>query len=180
MEEKEVVESRDQAWQDSYFLTRESPAATTATTMEIADIELEDFADTNELTKKSFADVTVLIPFESGSGKPNLAYPYEDKKYLWRKPVSSGLEYTSGMMPIIYQVLEDDLGFPGEAVGSVSPWPVLWRQSEPQQIDLRGVFPTNYPRKVLFTKPVTFKTSELPHRKPKTIIGLRAFEEEDA
>ena len=169
MEEKEVVESRDQAWQDAYVPTSESPAATTATTMEIADIAQEDFTD-----------VTVLIPFESGSGQLNLAYPYEDKKYLWRKAVSSGLAYTSGMMPIIYQVLEDDLGFPGEAVGSVSPWPVLWRQSEPQQADLRGVFPTNYPRKVIFTKPVTFKTSELPHRKPKTIIGLRAFEEEDA
>ena len=46
--------------------------------------------------------------------------------------------------------------------------------------DLRGVFRTNYPRKVLFTKPVTFKTFELLRWKPKTIIGLRAFEEEDA
>lgn len=172
--------SIDHTLQDSYLLTRDSSAATICTTMETADIEPEDLADTNELERKSFANVTVLVPFESGSGKPNLAYPYEEKKYLWRQAVSSGFVYASGMMPTVYQVLEDDLGFPGEAVGSVSPWPVLWRQSEPQPADLRGVFPTNYPRKVLFTKPVTFKTSELPRWKPKNIIGLRTFEEEDA
>ncbi len=174
------MESIDQVWEDSYSPTWETPPATTATTMETADIEPEDFSDTNELAKKSFADITVLVPFEVGSGKPILAYPHEEKKYLWRQAISSGLVYTSGMIPIIYQALEDDLGFPGEAVGSVSPWPVLWRQSEPQPADLRGVFRTNYPRKVLFTKPVAFKTSELPRWKPKTIIGLRAFEEENA
>jgi hypothetical protein len=180
MEEKEVIKSIDQAWQDLLFPNWMIPATTTATTMETANIDPEDFTDTNQFARKSFADVTVLVPFQLGSGKPNLYYPYEDKKYLWRKAISSGFAYTSGMMPIIYQVLEDDLGFPGEAVGSVSPWPVLWRQSEPQPADLRGVFRTNYPRKVLFTKPVTFKTSELPRWKPKTIIGLRAFEEKDA
>ena len=174
------MESIDQVWEDSYSPTWETPPATTATTMQTADLEMEDFSDTNELAKKSFADITVLVPFEVGSGKPILAYPHEEKKYLWRQAISSGLVYTSGMIPIIYQALEDDLGFPGEAVGSVSPWPVLWRQSEPQPADLRGVFRTNYPRKVLFTKPVTFKTSELPRWKPKTIIGLRAFEEENA
>ena len=179
MEEKEVVESRDQAWQDPYFPKRESAAATTSTTTEIADLELDDFPDTNELANKSFADVTVLIPFESGSGKPDPAYPYGDKKYLWRKAVSSGLAYTSGMIPIIYQVLEDDLGFPGETVGSVSPWPVLWRYDQPEPTDVGGVFPINYRRKVLFTKNVTLRTSELPRWKPKTIIGLRTFEEED-
>jgi len=82
-------------------------------------------------------------------------------------------------MPIVYHVIEDDLGFPGEAVGSVSPWPVLWRYDQPEPADSRGVFPTNYRRKVLFTKQVTLRTSELPRWKPKAIIGLRMFEEED-
>jgi hypothetical protein len=46
--------------------------------------------------------------------------------------------------------------------------------------DLRGVFRTNYPRKILFSKTVTFKTAELPRWKPKNIIGLRTFDEKDA
>ena len=109
--------SIDHTLQDSYLLTRDSYAATISTTMGTADIEPEDLADTNELEKKSFANITVLVPFESGSGKPNLAYPYEETKYLWCQAVSSGFVYASGMMPTVYQVLEDDLGFPGEAVG---------------------------------------------------------------
>ncbi len=51
---------------------------------------------------------------------------------------------------------------------------------QPEATNARGVFPTNYHRKVLFTKKVTLKTSELPRWKPKNIIGLRTFEEEDA
>jgi hypothetical protein len=178
MEEKRVMEFIDQVWEDSYSPMWETSPATTATTMETADIEPEDFSDTNELAKKSFADIT-LVPFEVGSGKPIPAYPHEEKKYLWHQAISSGLVYTSGMIPIIYQVLEDDFGFPGEAVGSVSPWPVLWRHDQPAPVDERGVFPTNYRQKVLFTKKVALRISELPRWKPKTIIGLRTFEEED-
>jgi len=61
-----------------------------------------------------------------------------------------------------------------------SVWSNLSRYDQSLPTDWRGVFPTNYPRKVLFSKPVTFKTSELPRWKPKNIIGLRTFEEEDA
>lgn len=180
MEEKEIVEAIDQDWQDLFSPMWEHLESTTATTMEMATIETEDIAKRTRLPRRQSPDVAVLVACPSGSGKPKLIYPYEDKKYLWRKAVSSGSAYTSVMMPIIYQVLEDDLGFPGEAIGSVSPWPVLWRQSEPGPTDLRGVFLTHYPRKVLFTKSITFKTSELPRWKPKNIIGLRTFEEEDA
>jgi hypothetical protein len=56
----------------------------------------------------------------------------------------------------------------------------LWRYSQSRPADGRGVFPTNYPRKILFSKTVTSKTAELPRWKPKKIIGLRTFEEKDA
>ena len=170
------MEPVDQVLQDSYCPTWGSSATNTLTTNGTADIELEDFTD----TYKPPTDVAVLVASKSGSGNPNLDYSCVGKKYLWRRTASHGLAYTPGMMPIIYQVIEDDLGFPDEAVGSVSPWPALWRYEQPEPTDLRGVFPTNYPRKVLFTKPVIFKTSELPRWKPKNIIGLRAFEEENA
>jgi len=35
----------------------------------------------------------------------------------------------------------------------------------------RGIFVTNYPKKVIFTKQVVFKTSELPRWKPSLTIG---------
>jgi hypothetical protein len=157
MEEEKIMESVDQVWQDPYIGT--------------AGLKPEDFVDTN----KSAVGVAVLVPCESGSGELNLDYSCVGKKYLWRRPTLHGLS----MMPMIYYVIEDDLGFPGEAVGSVSPWPLLWRHDEPEFADSRGVFPTNYRRKVLFTKKVTLRTSELPRWKPKAIIGLRTFEEED-
>ena len=58
--------------------------------------------------------------------------------------------------------------------------PKLSRYGQSRPADGRGVFPTNYPRKVLFYKPVTFKTTELPRWKPKNIIALRTFDEKDA
>lgn len=159
------MEPVGQVWEDSYIGT--------------ADIELEDFADTDKSAKKPSVDVAVLVACESGSRELNLDYSGAGKKYLWRRAVSHGLVYTPNMMPIIYQVSEDDLGLPGEAVGSVSPCFLLWRHDGSEPADSRGVFPTNYRRKVLFTKKVKLKTSDLPRRKPKAIIGLRTFEEED-
>lgn len=174
------MESVDQVLQDSYCPTWGSSVTNTLTTNGTADIELDDFTDTYKLVRRPSADVAVLVASKSGSGKPNLDYSCVGKKYLWRRTASYGLAYTPGIVPIIYQVIEDDLGFPEEAVGSVSPCSVLGHYDQAEPTDLRGVFRTNYRRKVLFTKPVTFKTSKLPRWKPKTIIGLRAFEEEDA
>jgi len=37
------------------------------------------------------------------------------------------------------------------------------------------IFPVKYPKKIIFTKDIKVKTSELPRWKPKTIIG-RGFE----
>ena len=160
-----MMESVDQVWEDSYIGT--------------TGLSPEDFADSDKLARKPSINVAILVARQPGSGEPNFDYSCVGKKYLWRRAVSHGLVYTSNMMPIIYQVIEDDLGFPGEAVGSVSPRPLLWRHGEPEPADSRGVFPTNYRRKVLFTKKVKLKTSDLPRWKPKAIIGLRTFEEED-
>jgi len=159
------MEFVDHAWQDSYMGT--------------TGLSLEDFADSDKLARKPFVDVA-LVAHQPGSGEPIFDYSGAGKKYLWRRAVSHGLAYTPNMMPIIYQVSEDDLGLPGDAVGSVSPCFLLWHHDESESADLRGVFPTNYRRKVLFTKKVKLKTSDLPRWKPKAIIGLRTFEEEDA
>ena len=160
-----MMESVDQVWEDSYIGT--------------TGISPEDLADSDKLARKPSVNVAILVARQPGSGEPNFDYSCVEKKYLWRRATSHGLAYTSNMMPIIYQVIEDDLGLPGEAVGSVSPCFLLWRHDGSEPADSRGVFPTNYRRKVLFTKKVKLKTSDLPRWKPKAIIGLRTFEEED-
>jgi len=179
MEEKEIVEAIDQAWQGLFSPMWEHPESTTATTMEMATVEIEDISKRARLPISQSPDVAVLVACPSGSGKSDLVNLYEGKKYFWYPAISPGLVYASGRNPYIYEVLEEYLGFPGESVGSVSPWPELWRYDQPEPPDARGVFPINYRRKVLFTKNVTLRTSELPRWKPKTIIGLRTFEEED-
>jgi hypothetical protein len=180
MEEKEIVEAIDQARQGLFSPMWEHPESTTATTMEMATVETENISKRTMLPISQSPDVAVLVACPSGSGKPDLVNLHEGKKYFWRTVIPPGLVSASGRQPYIYEVLEEYIGFPGEAVGSVFSWPELWRQSELRPTDLRGVFPADYPRKVLFTKPITFKTSELPRWKPKSIIGLRTFEEEDA
>jgi hypothetical protein len=165
MEEKKMMESVDQVWEDPYIGT--------------TGLIPEDFADSDKLARKPSVNVAVLVERQPGSGEPNFDYSSAGKKYLWRRAASHGLAYIPGMIPIIYQVSEDDLGLPGEAVGSVSPCFLFWRHDEPEPADSRGVFPTNYRRKVLFTKKVSLRTSDLPRRKPKAIIGLRTFEEEN-
>lgn len=174
-----MMESTDQAWQDPYFPTREGAANTTAASMDMAFVDTDDIAERAVFPRRQSVKVAVLVACEPGSKETDPDCQREAKKYLWCSTVSPRLTYTSGVMPVVYEVLEEYIGFPGEAVGSVDPWPELWRQSEPQPTDLRGVFLTHYPRKVLFTKPVTFRTSELPRWKPKNIIGLRTFDEED-
>ena len=160
-----MMESVDQVWEDSYIGT--------------TGLSPEDFADSDKLARKPSVNVAILVARQPGSGEPNFDYSGAGKKYLWRRATSHGLAYTSNMMPIIYQVSEDDLGLPGEAVGSVSPCFLLWRHDGSESADSRGVFPTNCRRKVLFTKKVKLKTSDLPRWKPKAIIGLQTFEEED-
>ena len=173
------MESTDQTWQDPYFQTREGAANTTAASMDMAFMDTDDIAERAVFPKRRSADVAVLVVQASVSDKSGMTYMGVDKKYFWRHAISPGLAYASGIQPYIYEVLEESLGFPGEAIGSVSPWPMLWRYNQPEPPDPLGVFPSNYRRKVLFAKKIRFRISELPRWKPKTIIGLRQFEEED-
>ena len=46
-------------------------------------------------------------------------------------------------------------------------------------INWPDVFSPKYRRKVLFTKLIEVRTADLPRWKPKNIIGMRTFEEED-
>lgn len=176
MEEKGIATAIDQTRQDLSFSMWDYPASTTATTTEMPPVEQENISEKAGLTKNKSLDVAVLVACPSRGEKSELVNLCEDKKYFWRAATSAGLVYTLEGRPYIYHVIEEYLGFPGEAVGSVSPWPELWQSGEPQPTSQRGVFYVNYPRKILFTETMTFKTKKLPRWKPKAIIGKQSFE----
>ncbi len=173
-----MMEAADQAWQEPYLSTREEPANPSAASMDVAFVDTDDIAERALYQRRQSVKVAVLVACQPGSKDTDPDCQREAKKYLWYPTVSPILNYASEV-PVVYEVLDEHMGFPDEAVGSVYPWPERWQQSEPQPTDLRGVFLTHCPRKVLFTKPITSRTSDLPRWKPKRIIGLRAFDEED-
>ncbi|MBW1850342.1 MAG: hypothetical protein JRJ15_02690 [Deltaproteobacteria bacterium] len=179
MENSGLVEIFDKCDQDLPYQACINYSSATTTDIEEFSAEPEDISERNNLRKVRTHDVAVLVPCTPGGGESNIAYSREGKKYFWVPTISTTLADTTRKPPIIVEVAEDYLGFPGEAVGSVSPWPALWQHFDNQPMDSRGVFYAKYPRKALFSKTMTFKTAELPRWKPKTIIGLRTFEEED-
>ena len=199
MAEKELIESTEGTWQDSFRPAGMNWTGATTTTTEIDRVNVEDI-DTDKvslegtdmdvvyvevispesgLTEGQSRGVAVIVTCASVGGKSDIDYVCEGKKYFWRRAGTLGLKYASGRQPFIYETLEEYLGVPGEAIASMSPWPDLWERVEPEPTRLRGVFPHTSHRKVLFSETLKFKTADLPRWKPKVIIGLRTFEEED-
>jgi len=169
----------DQAWEEPYLLIREEPANPSATSMDMAFEDTDDISGRPMYPGGKSVKVAVFVASQPGRKETDPDLRREVREYYW---FSTGYPMSNWPYggPVVYEVLDGEhMGFPEETAGSVYPFAVRWQQSESQPADLRGVFLTHYPRKVLFTKPMTFRTSDLPHWKPKNIIGLRAFDEED-
>ncbi len=147
------------------------------------DIELDDFEVSDQEMKPMPARTPNVGMFvaecEWDTALSNFRPPCINRKYFWRKHpfyrFYSGLEER----PIVIEVLGEQLGFPGETTTSTVPWPELWQSDEEQTHQFRGIVVPSYERKILFTKPLKFKTHELPRRKPKVIIGKQTSEEEN-
>lgn len=199
MAENELVESTKATWQHSFHPAWMNWSSATTTTTEIDRVNVEGIdvdtvsledTDTDVVYVQSISPesgliggqsrvVAVIVACVSVGGKPDIDYVCEGQKYFWRRAGRQGLNYVSGGQPFIYEALEEYLGFPGEAVASMSILPEFWEHGEPEPKRLRGVFSHTSRRKVLFSETLKFKTVELPRWKPKVIIGLRTFEEED-
>ncbi|MDL1959594.1 MAG: hypothetical protein LWX01_11830 [Deltaproteobacteria bacterium] len=182
MEEKELVksiESIEKDWQHTHHPALLYSTGMSATMTEMDTAYSLDIAEETVLIREQSPGVALIVPCLSGGGEPDIEYLGEGKKYLWREAILPLLAYASAKQPFIYAALEEYLGSPGEAVASTSPWPDLWERIEPEPARLRGVFSHTPHRKVLFSETLKFKTADLPRWKPKVIIGLRTFEEED-
>jgi hypothetical protein len=133
-----------------------------------------------EIPSSRCPTIVFVGPYSSEGGEYDILRVPSWRKYFWcagnpPELIRSGRNYTL----IIYEALEEDIGFPGDAIASMSPWPKLWQHAEPEPKAWRGVFFPTYSRKVLFSKTISFRTAELPRWKPQVLIDRRTLARKD-
>ena len=154
--------------------------SSTITSSQIDVGDLEDSWDRYNYIPVQNQGVKALVSCDIDDEQSGFERKCQIKKFFWRsKPVIDYL-HSVGNNLIVLEGSEDYLGFTGEAVATMFKWPDIWGQIEYQEVNQRGVYSPKYERNVLFSKTLSFKTSELPRWKPTTIIGKRNFEVEDA
>lgn len=131
--------------------------------------------------KQSFANYVIVLLSSTKIDPEDIVLPEWAKYYWWHSPVEqppASIWYAE--CPLRFEATQEQLGHPGDAVTSMSAWPDLWQHAEPEPTVWRGVFSPTYRRKVLFSKPVKFRTSELPRWRPHIVISRHTLEAEDA
>lgn len=71
------------------------------------------------------------------------------------------------------------IGYPGDAIATSTPWPSLWRQPEPDPGVWRGVFAIRHRRRELFSEVVELDLRSLPRRRPHITLTRRMLEAND-
>ena len=174
------MENITQTWEDPSEQIWASVDSSTITKTQIDVGDLEDSWDRYNYIPVQTQDVTVLVSCEFGDEKSELERKCQIKKFLWRPKHLIDFIHSAGNNVIVLEGSEDYLGFTGEAVATMFKWPDIWGPIEHQEVSQRGIYFPKYERNVLFSKTLTFKTSELPRWKPTAIIGKRNFEVDDA
>jgi hypothetical protein len=123
--------------------------------------------------------VAMLIPTSLSGWKTNIIQLSGGTKHLFRHDYVPQLVYASGATAMVYEALEEDIGFGEDVLTSVSPWPKLWNQEYPEPAVWRGTFYPVYHHKVLFSKTVTIQNAKLIRWNPNAKIQIRTFEPEN-
>lgn len=176
MEEKELMVSTDRSWQGPYN-TQYPNSPSTITQGEA--VTLEDTGDEPISTGTEDLTVAVLVASSPSGWETSTVQLRGSRKYLFRHVHGPRLFYVSGTYPIVYEALEEDIGFGDDVIASVSPWPKLWQQEDLEPSGWRGAFYPTYHRKVIFSKTMILRTASLPRWKPSARIQMRAFESEN-
>lgn len=180
MEEKGLITFIEPDSQDLYDTCSVNSAnQVTAIIMQDDTIALEDIGDEPDFKGSQNFAVAVLVPTSSSGWEPNIEDSTVGKKYLWRPVYGPKLCYASGAQTLVYEVLDEYVGFPDDVLTSISVSPPLRENEEEQSSILRGVFYPNYQRKVLFSKTLTLQTNKLPRWKPHATIQMRTYESEE-
>lgn len=71
------------------------------------------------------------------------------------------------------------IGFPGDAMTSSTPWPLLWRQAEPDAGVWRGVFAFHQTHTEIFSDAIVVDLRSLPRLAPHITLARRMLETDD-
>ncbi|MBI4596517.1 MAG: hypothetical protein HY730_09130 [Candidatus Tectomicrobia bacterium] len=135
---------------------------------------IEFFEELNVVRNQVILVIVKGTGSEGGISQPTLGQEWQ--KCFWHKTGTKDPGNTLEQFLSIYEASEDQIGFPGDTTTSTSPWPELWQEPEEDLQSWRGVFAPVYKRKAVFTKTMSFKTSELPRWKPNVVIDRRTLE----
>jgi hypothetical protein len=179
--EKERMIDYTERIKEPWFSEIDDHDSFSATTLQMAkesDAEIPTAGLRNILATQCSAVATIISSLrEEDVGE--IAARALSRKYFWHVGNRPTMICSAQGFVFIYESSEECLGFPGEATASMSPWPELWRQTEPEPQLWRGVFSLTYDRRILFSKTIRVRTSELPRWKPQITISRRIVEMEN-
>ena len=122
--------------------------------------------------KQSCGNVVIIVQASREGGQKDIGV-----KCYWYASAATQLPAAKGLL--FFEATEDQVGLPGDAVATMSPWPALWRHPEPEPRVWRGVFSPPYHREVLFSQQVEVRTADLPRWQPRITIDRRTVARED-
>ena len=96
------------------------------------------------------------------------------KKQLWQHA-----GYSQWRQPIRILIDQEALGFQDRVIVSTTNWPRLWDHEVYEPAKLKGIFPVNVEKKVLFSRKSNFQLKSMMRSKPTVIISRRNREEID-
>ncbi len=90
------------------------------------------------------------------------------KKHIWQHG-----GYSQWRQPINLLIDEEALGFQEHVVVSTTNWPRLWDHEVYEPATLKGIFPVNFKKNVLFSRKANFELKAMMRSKPTVIINRR-------
>lgn len=158
-----------------YPIEAEERGSSTSTAMQLNNFHTEIMEETNP--KQNITIIIVRDRHEAGF--PPFSLPYERQKYFWGKEGNFSSPRKARGLYLIYEAPEEEFRSSGETITSPSSYSEIWQTGELPTFPWRGIFAPKHRRKILFTKNMTFRTSELPRRKPHIEIDRRTLERID-
>jgi hypothetical protein len=103
---------------------------------------------------------------------------FRSQKAYWQSPPPiSSLDVPASGCLIAFEGTPEQVGFPGDAVASTSPWPELWSKPTTPATHTRGLVVVDHRREELFETTVNLDTAKLPRWRPFIAEYRRTHEE---
>jgi hypothetical protein len=140
---------------------------------------IEDTSDRYTYTPVQTLNL-VLISCEPDRQRATGRRSCKIEKFYWWHDLHHWFKNSPPKRTIVYEGYDEYLDSSSEDSSTIYRLSDFRGKAVEREIDLLGTCFIKYSRKVIFSKSLTLKTSELPRWKPKTILGKRTIEVEDA